>query len=62
MIVSIIKSICENQFIIIIYVSNGQYSSLTPVGEVRVNPHTPHIHSFTDSPLHISPYTYITPL
>ena len=30
--------------------SNGQYSSLTLVGEVRVNPHTPHIRSFTDCP------------
>jgi len=30
---------------------NGQYSSLTHKGEVRVNPHTPFIRSFTDYPL-----------
>ena len=33
---------------------NGQYSSFIPVGEVRVNPHTPHSHSLSDSPLLIA--------
>ena len=38
--------------------SNGQYSSFTPVGEVRVNPHTPHIRSLTDYPLPVYSLVY----
>ena len=41
---------------------NGQYSSLTPVGEVRVNPHTPHIRSFTDYPLLIATHITVMPV
>ena len=38
--------------------SNGQYDSFTPVGEVRVNPHTPHIRSLTDYPLPVYSLVY----